>query len=92
MIRSRTHFYGTSSLNPLSFSFPFQDTIMELVRKEAEHCDHLGGFFILQSLAGGTGSGMGTRVSEALRDHFASSFVFNTVVWPYKSGEVIVQR
>lgn len=65
---------------------------MELVRKEAEQCDYLGGFFLLQSLAGGTGSGMGTRVSEALRDQFPSSLVLNTCIWPYKSGEVIVQR
>lgn len=43
------------------------------------------------SLAGGTGSGLGTYVTEMLRDLFPKSFIVNEVVAPYQSGEVILQ-
>lgn len=64
---------------------------MDRIRLESEQCDHLGGFFMLQSMAGGTGSGLGTRVAEALRDSYGKSLLLNQCVWPYDSGEVIVQ-
>jgi hypothetical protein len=34
---------------------------------QAEACDQLGGFLLLQSMAGGTGAGLGTYLVEALR-------------------------
>lgn len=43
------------------------------------------------SLAGGTGSGVGTYVTEMLRDLYSKAFIVNEVVAPYQSGEVIVQ-
>lgn len=33
----------------------------------------------------------GTRLTENLRDHFSKPIV-NSVVWPYQSGEVLVQH
>ena len=63
---------------------------MNLVRREAEKCDRLGGFLALLSLAGGTGSGVGAFVTQCLRDEFPQAFVINQVVTPYKMGEVIV--
>ncbi|BFZ04446.1 hypothetical protein BsWGS_07485 [Bradybaena similaris] len=68
------------------------DQIMDLVRKESEQCDRLGGFMNLMSLAGGTGSGVGAYVTESLRDEYPHSFILNQVVWPYNTGEVIVQN
>ena len=44
---------------------------------------------LLQSLAGGTGSGAGTRITEAVRDCFPSAYILNGVVWPSSSGEVV---
>uniref|UniRef100_A0A0B6ZP25 Tubulin delta chain n=1 Tax=Arion vulgaris TaxID=1028688 RepID=A0A0B6ZP25_9EUPU len=69
-----------------------QEDIMNLVRKETEQCDRLGGFMNLLSLAGGTGSGVGAFVTESLRDEYPQSFILNQVVWPYNTGEVIVQN
>lgn len=66
--------------------------LLELVRSEAERCDLLSGFHVLQSVAGGTGSGLGSFLTEMLADEFPSSSQLNTVVWPYASGEVIVQN
>lgn len=68
------------------------DDVIELCRREAEKCDRFAGFFILMSLAGGTGSGLGACLTQRLRDAFPSCFLVNHVVWPYASGEVIVQN
>ncbi|KAA6374534.1 MAG: putative tubulin delta chain [Streblomastix strix] len=47
---------------------------------------------LLHSLAGGTGSGAGTRLAEILRDNYKSSFLVNQVAWPFSTGEVVVQN
>ncbi|KAL5016563.1 hypothetical protein ScPMuIL_006152 [Solemya velum] len=68
------------------------EKVMELIQREAEKCDNLGGFLSLMSLAGGTGSGVGAHITQSLRDEFPHSFIVNQVVWPYNTGEVIVQN
>ena len=68
-----------------------RETALELVRRETEACDHFGGFLLLQSMAGGTGAGLGAYVAEALRDDYAHAPLLNHCVWPHESGEVIVQ-
>ncbi|NWT29574.1 TBD protein, partial [Cardinalis cardinalis] len=69
-----------------------KEAIMELVQREAERCDRLGGFFTIMSMAGGTGSGLGAFVTQCLRDAFPTSFILNHLIWPYGTGEVIVQN
>ena len=69
-----------------------RDAVLNMVRREVEKCDHFGGFLTLMSLAGGTGSGVGTYVTQCLRDEYPHSFIVNQVVWPYTMGEVIVQN
>uniref|UniRef100_A0A803Y8B3 Tubulin delta chain n=1 Tax=Meleagris gallopavo TaxID=9103 RepID=A0A803Y8B3_MELGA len=69
-----------------------KEVIMNLVRKEVEKCDRLSGFFTIMSMAGGTGSGLGAFVTQCLRDAFPTSFILNHVIWPYGTGEVIVQN
>ncbi|KAI9175808.1 hypothetical protein H9P43_006172 [Blastocladiella emersonii ATCC 22665] len=54
--------------------------------------DGFAGFVVLHSLAGGTGSGVGTYVTEQLRREFPTAAVVNHVVWPFMRGEVIVQN
>lgn len=68
------------------------DAVLEMVHREVEKCDRFGGFLILLSMAGGTGSGVGAHVTACLRDEFPHSFILNQVVWPYGTGEVIVQN
>ncbi len=63
----------------------------DMVRRQVERCDHLDGFLILMSVAGGTGSGVGARLTEHLRDDYPGSTLTNPIIWPYPSGEVIVQ-
>ena len=68
------------------------DSIMDLVRREVEKCSHLSGFLVLMSVAGGTGSGLGAFITERLREQYPHVTIVNHVVWPYASGEVIVQN
>eukprot|EP00752_Nemacystus_decipiens_P004938 g4494.t1 len=70
----------------------FTEACLEGVRRETERCDRLAGLCILHSLAGGTGSGLGTCLTEALRDHLPSASLLNTVVCAHSSGEVILQN
>merc|ERR1712210_99210 len=72
------------------------DSVLDVVRKEAEGCDCLQGFQICHSLGGGTGSGMGTllisKVREEYPDRIMNTFsiipspkVSDTVVEPYNA-------
>lgn len=47
---------------------------------------------MLQSLAGGTGSGLGAHLVERLREDYPKSNLFCTAVWPYQRGEVVLQN
>ena len=69
-----------------------EEQVMELVQREAERCDRLDGLMLLQSLAGGTGSGVGAFLTQSLRERYPTSPLVNHVVWPFESGEVIVQH
>ncbi len=69
-----------------------KESVMNLVRREVEKCEHFAGFLTLLSLAGGTGSGVGTMLTESLRDEYPHCFILDQVVWPYTMGEVIVQN
>ncbi|XP_074016731.1 tubulin delta chain isoform X3 [Numenius arquata] len=94
----RSHFCqkqgsGNNWANGYSVHGPrHKEVIMNLVQREAEKCDRLGGFFTIMSMAGGTGSGLGAFVTQCLRDAFPTSFILNHVIWPYGTGEVIVQN
>merc|ERR1712039_32596 len=46
------------------------DSVLDVVRKEAEGCDCLQGFQICHSLGGGTGSGMGTLLISKIREEY----------------------
>ena len=72
------------------------DSVLDVVRKEAENSDSLQGFQITHSLGGGTGSGMGTllisKIREEYPDRMMSTFsvvpspkVSDTVVEPYNA-------
>ena len=69
--------------------------VANAVRLEAEACDRLQGVLVLQSAGGGTGSGLGSFLTEELRDSAslggAKSLVSNVVVCPFRTGEVTVQ-
>jgi tubulin beta len=72
------------------------ESVLEVIRKEAEGCDALQGFQLTHSLGGGTGSGMGTLLVSKIREEFPdrmlctysvmpSPKVSDTVVEPYNA-------
>ena len=66
--------------------------VMERVRREVERCDCLEGFVTFMSGAGGTGSGLGSLVSEALREEYTKKYRLNQLIWPHQaSRDVIIQ-
>nr|BAN19871.1 delta-tubulin [Trichonympha agilis] len=88
---------GSGARNNWAVGFTLEDSsirnkVMERLQHQAEKCDRFGGFLMFQSLAGGTGSGLGSRITESVRDYFGvKAHLVNTVVWPYQAGEVMVQ-
>lgn len=72
------------------------ESVLDVVRREAENSDSLQGFQISHSLGGGTGSGMGTllvsRIREEYPDRMMATFsvvpspkVSDTIVEPYNA-------
>merc|ERR1711937_1005591 len=70
------------------------DSVLDVVRKEAESCDCLQGFRLCHSPGGGTGAGMGTLLISKIREEYPdrvmatysivpSPKVSDTVVEPY---------
>ncbi|KAJ3590087.1 hypothetical protein NHX12_008041 [Muraenolepis orangiensis] len=69
-----------------------REAMEDVVRREVERCDRLAGVVTMMSVAGGTGSGVGTYVTQCLREAYPHSFILNHLTWPYSTGEVIVQN
>ncbi|XP_036758890.2 tubulin epsilon chain isoform X4 [Manis pentadactyla] len=71
------------------FGSLYQEQILEKLRKSAEQCDCLQCFFIIHSMGGGTGSGLGTFLLKVLEDEFPEVYRFVTSVYPSGEDDVI---
>ncbi|KAJ3023922.1 Tubulin beta-1 chain [Thoreauomyces humboldtii] len=78
------------------------ESVLDVVRKEAEGSDSLQGFQVFHSLGGGTGSGMGSLLVSKIREEFPdrmlctfsvmpSPKVSDTVVEPYNATLAVHQ-
>ncbi|WVO17904.1 tubulin beta chain [Cryptococcus depauperatus] len=67
------------------------DSVLDVVRREAEGCDCLQGFQITHSLGGGTGAGMGTLLISKIREEFPDRMMctFSVVPSPKVSDTVV---
>ena len=68
------------------------DQTIHLIQKEIEKIDYYTSTMMISSLAGGTGSGFGSRIMETMRDEYTSNLLYNTVVFPSASGENPLQQ
>ena len=70
------------------------DELMDKIDREADGSDSLEGFVLTHSIAGGTGSGMGSYLLEQLNDHFPKKLIQTYSVFPNQSqsqSDVVVQ-
>ena len=59
-----------------------EDSVMDVIRKEAENCDCLQGFQLTHSLGGGTGSGMGSLLTSKMREEYPDRIISTFSVVP----------
>jgi tubulin gamma len=64
---------------------------LEVLEREAENSDSLEGFVLLHSIAGGTGSGVGSYLLEKLNDEYPKKLITTYSVFPEQGSEVVVQ-
>ncbi|CAH1785919.1 unnamed protein product [Owenia fusiformis] len=67
----------------------YREAILESVRRAAEACDCLQCFFILHSMGGGTGSGVGTYILDLLEEEYPEIYRFVTAIYPSADDDVI---
>ncbi|CAG9862236.1 unnamed protein product [Phyllotreta striolata] len=69
------------------------EEIFDIIDREAEGSDSLEGFVLCHSIAGGTGSGMGSNILEKLSDRFPKKLVQTYSVFPNldEISDVVVQ-
>lgn len=67
----------------------FRDDILNSIRLEAEACDTLESMMMIQSTGGGTGSGLGSYISETIRDEFPKVWRFTTAIVPSPNDDVV---
>jgi tubulin gamma len=69
------------------------EAVAEMVDREADGSDSLEGFVLCHSIAGGTGSGMGSRILEELNDKYPKKLIQTYSVFPNQgeTSDVVVQ-
>ena len=67
-----------------------EKAFVETLSKFSEKFDSLDSCILINSLAGGTGSGLGSYLAVLMKDYFPEINLLNIAVWPNDSGEVVV--
>lgn len=68
------------------------NSVLTVTRQEVEKLDRFQGFLLLLSSAGGTGSGIGSRMVELLREEYETKSIAASIVLPFTFGEVCTQN
>ncbi|KAE8352716.1 tubulin-domain-containing protein [Aspergillus coremiiformis] len=68
-----------------------QEDIFDMIDREADGSDSLEGFMFLHSIAGGTGSGLGSFILERMNDRFPKKLIQTYSVFPdTQAADVVV--
>ncbi|KAJ5793852.1 Gamma tubulin [Penicillium paradoxum] len=67
-----------------------QEEIFDMIDREADGSDSLEGFMLLHSIAGGTGSGLGSFLLERMNDRFPKKLIQTYSVFPDTQSDVVV--
>ncbi|GKT13448.1 Tubulin gamma chain, partial [Aduncisulcus paluster] len=70
-----------------------EEQITKIIDREAQDADSLEGFVLTHSIAGGTGSGMGSYILECLNDRYPKKLIQTYSVFPnaQAASDVILQ-
>lgn len=66
--------------------------VFECIRKEVEQSDYIISFLNVLSAAGGTGSGVGSKLIKRLTEEYSSKIIVNALILPFNNGEVVTQN
>ncbi|KAL8916632.1 MAG: hypothetical protein Q9208_008391 [Pyrenodesmia sp. 3 TL-2023] len=81
---------GSGAANNWAAGYTAGDTIQEevfdMIDREADGSDSLEGFMLLHSIAGGTGSGLGSYILERMNDRFPKKLIQTYSVFPDTQG------
>ncbi|KAK2194457.1 bifunctional Gamma tubulin/Tubulin-FtsZ [Babesia duncani] len=72
----------------------FQEDLLDIIDREADGSDSLEGFVFCHSIAGGTGSGMGSHLLETINDKYPKRLIQTYSIFPDMTSEgsdVVVQ-
>ncbi|KAK5880600.1 hypothetical protein CesoFtcFv8_023611 [Champsocephalus esox] len=73
----------------MTYGSAYREQIVDTLRKAAEHCDCLQCFFLIHSMGGGTGSGLGTKVLSLLEEEFPEVCRIVTSIYPSAEDDVV---
>lgn len=77
-----------------SYGLQYQEELINMIDRECDKCENLSTFQLMHSVAGGTGSGVGSLLLELLNDRYGSKKMINTfLIFPSndKTSDVVVQ-
>ncbi|KAK7486011.1 hypothetical protein BaRGS_00022763 [Batillaria attramentaria] len=67
----------------------YREQLSDVIRRAAEFCDCLQCFFLIHSMGGGTGSGVGTYILNLLEEEYPDVYRFVTSVYPSAEDDVV---
>ncbi|XP_037541977.1 tubulin epsilon chain [Nematolebias whitei] len=73
----------------LTYGAAYRQSIVDKLRRASEQCDCLQCFFLIHSMGGGTGSGLGTRVLSLLEEEFPDVCRIVTSMYPSVEDDVV---
>lgn len=67
------------------------ETFINMIDKELDSTENFEGFQLFHSVAGGTGSGLGSNLLEIIADRYPKKFITTYSIFPTDQSEVVVQ-
>ena len=84
---------GNNWAKGFEFAEKREEELVDMVDREADGSDSLEGFTLIHSIAGGTGSGLGSFLLERLNDRFPKKIIQTYSIFPHQdaTNDVVVQ-
>uniref|UniRef100_A0A3Q3ASP7 Tubulin epsilon 1 n=1 Tax=Kryptolebias marmoratus TaxID=37003 RepID=A0A3Q3ASP7_KRYMA len=73
----------------MTYGSAYRESIVDKLRRASERCDCLQYFFLIHSMGGGTGSGLGTKDLSLLEEEFPDVCRIVTSMYPSAEDDVI---